>query len=239
MKRYFKFENASMEVFAMEQQILTIEKVEKVTHNVLRLTLNHPKEISFIPGQAASLAVDKNGWREKENPFTFTSLPHEDYLEFTIKIYPDHEGVTNELSKLDVGDNLILKDIFGAIHYKDKGTFIAGGAGVTPFISILRDLSRKGELSNNRLIFSNKKREDIINQEEFESMLGDDFRNILSQEKMESYAYGHIDTQYLKDNITSIKDYFYICGPEPMMDAVEDSLMKLGVSADQIVKEKF
>lgn len=160
-------------------------------------------------------------------------------MEFTIKIYPKHEGVTNELSKLKVGDNIILKNVFGAIKFKGKGTFIAGGAGVTPFISILRDLNQKEKLSGNRLIFANSEEKDIINQKEFESILGDDFLNILSREEVKPYAHGHIDTEYLRDNITSLDDYFYICGPEPMMDSVEDSLIKLGIKENQIVKEVF
>lgn len=223
----------------MKHQILTIDKIEKVTHNVLRFTLLNMNEISFVPGQAAEIAVDKDGWREKGNPFTFTSLPYEDYLEFTIKIYPEHQGVTNELSKLEVGDHLILKSIFGAIHFKGKGTFIAGGAGVTPFISILRDLNQKGELSGNRLIFANNEKQDIINKQEFETMLGDDFRNILSNEEVEPYAHGYINAEYLKHNITSADDYFYLCGPKPMMSAVEASLKELGINENQIVKEAF
>lgn len=223
----------------MEEQVLKIKEIGKVTHNVLRFTLEDSDKISFVPGQAAELAADKEGWREDGHPFTFTSLPDEDHLEFTIKIYPDHEGLTNELSKLQVGDNLILKDIFGAIKFKEKGTFIAGGAGVTPFISILRDLHRKNQLAGNRLIFANSKKEDIINKEEFESMLGKDFLNILSKEEVKPYAHGRIDTNYLRNNITSKDDYFYICGPEKMMDAVEDSLKELGVKEDKIVKEKF
>ncbi len=223
----------------MEKQVLTIKKIEKVTHNVLRFTLNDSDEINFVPGQAAEVAVDKDGWRGERNPFTFTSLPSQDHLEFTIKIYPDHEGVTNELSKLEVGDKFILKSTFGAINYKGKGTFIAGGAGVTPFISILRDLNQKKELSGNRLIFANSKEKDIINKEEFESILGEDFLNILSREEVNPHAHGRIDTEYLKNNITSLDDYFYICGPEAMMDAVEDSLKELGIKEDQIVKEVF
>jgi len=221
----------------MKEAIVNIKKIEKATHNVLRFTLDKPDKVDYIPGQAAEIAVDKDGWRDEAHPFTFTSLPSEDYLEFTIKIYPDHEGVTNELSKLDVGDSLIIKSIFGAINYEGKGTFIAGGAGVTPFISILRNLDKKGELSGNRLIFANSKEKDIINREEFESMLEDDFLNILSQEDVESCAHGRIDTDYLKKNITSTDDYFYVCGPEAMMDAVIDSLRKLDIKEDKIIKE--
>ena len=223
----------------MKPQLLTIEKIEPVTHNVLRFTLAKSEEVHFVPGQAAGVAVDKDGWREKENPFTFTSLPDQDYFEFTIKIYPEHEGVTNELSKLKVGDHFIIKEVFGTIKFKGKGTFIAGGAGVTPFISILRDLKHKGELSGNRLILANSKKDDIINKDEFEQILGDDFLNILSKEEVKPYAFGRINTDYLKEHMTSPDSYFYICGPEPMMDAVEESLKKLGVNESQIVKEKF
>jgi ferredoxin-NADP reductase len=54
---------------------------------------------------------------------------------------------------LHAGDELILHDIWGAIHYKGEGTFIAGGAGVTPFIAIFRQLQKDGKIGNNKLIF--------------------------------------------------------------------------------------
>lgn len=50
---------------------------------------------------------------------------------------------------------------------------------------------------------------------------------------------GYIDSEYLRESVTSFDGYFYICGPQPMMDAVEDSLKKIGIKDDQIVKEVF
>lgn len=223
----------------MENQSLEIQAIEKVTHNVLRFTLEDSDEIDFHSGQASEVAIDKDGWRDKGRPFTFTSLPEENQLEFTIKIYPDHEGVTNELSKLQPGDHLILKDVFGAIQYKGPGTFIAGGGGVTPFISIIRNLAESKKLEGNRLIFANDKEKDIINHEEFKSLLGVNFLNVLAKEDKEAYAHGFVDKDYLKEALDSFDEYFYICGPPPMMDAVEESLKKLGVSEDKMVKEKF
>ena len=61
--------------------------------------------------------------------------------------------VTNELGKLVVGDELILHSVFGAINYFGEGLFIAGGAGVTPFIAIFRQLKRQDILGNNTLLF--------------------------------------------------------------------------------------
>ena len=134
---------------------------------------------------------------------------------------------------------MILHDVFGAIAYKKEGVFIAGGAGVTPFISIFRFLRSKNEIGGNKLIFANKRKVDIILKQEFESLLGKNFINILSDEKANGYGYGYIDEQFLKANITSLNKTIYLCGPEPMMEAVEKHLSNLGVEEKSIVKEEF
>jgi ferredoxin-NADP reductase len=87
-----------------------------------------------------------------KRPFTFTSLNDNDYLEFIIKIYDSNDGVTRELGKLKQGDELLIHDVWGAIEYKGEGVFIAGGAGVTPFIAILRQLQAENKIANNKLI---------------------------------------------------------------------------------------
>lgn len=167
----------------MESHILKVKSVAPVTRNVLRIKTEKPADYSFKSGQATKVGINKPGWEDKKRPFTFTNLPEENHLEFTIKTYPAHEGVTNEIQKLKAGDELIVAAPWGAIHYYGEGLFIAGGAGVTPFISIFRNLHAQGKLGANKLIFANDKEEDIINKEEFENMLGDNFINILSKEE--------------------------------------------------------
>lgn len=115
-----------------------IKAAEYVTHNVRRFDVDKPSGFTFEPGQATEVSIDKDGWRDEKRSFTFTALPEWDDLQFTIKIYPDHHGVTEQLGKLEVGDALILDEPWGTIQYKGPGTFIAGGAGITPFIAILR-----------------------------------------------------------------------------------------------------
>jgi len=122
----------------------------------------------------------------------------DDYLEFYIKTYPDRKGVTNELLKLKKGDELILHDVWGVIQYKKEGVFIAGGAGVTPFIAILRQLHSKNEMGENKLIFANKTKKDIFLKEEFTEMLGDNFINILSDEETDEYAHGFVTKDFLE-----------------------------------------
>lgn len=103
-------------------------------------------------------------------------------LNFTIKTYPSRNGVTNQLLSLDKGGELILHGVFGDISYQGEGMFIAGGAGVTPFIAILKYLARKKAVGNNKLIFANKTRADIILKNEFQMLLGANFIYTLSRE---------------------------------------------------------
>jgi ferredoxin-NADP reductase len=223
----------------MQEHQVKIKAITNATHDVLQIVTEKPRQYTFTPGQATEIAINKNGWKAKKRPFTFTCLPDNDYLEFTIKTYPSHKGVTNELLHLKINDELILHDIFGAIAYKGEGVFIAGGAGVTPFISIFRYLQSKKEIGNNKLIFANKTKADIILEEEFKKLLGNNFINILSDEKAHGYANGQITEAFIKAHCGGLNKIFYICGPPPMMEAIEKQLANLRVHERSIVKESF
>jgi ferredoxin-NADP reductase len=221
----------------MEEHNVKIRSVRTVTHDVLRFTLDKPAGYNFVPGQATEVAINKNEWKDERRPFTFTCLPSDDHLEFTIKTYPSRNGVTNALRQLKPGDELLLHDVWGAISYKGEGVFIAGGAGVTPFIAIFRDLNSKKQIGSNVLIFANKTRADIIDESDFRKMLGGAFINILAEEKVEGYAHGMINEDFLKKNVKNFTQQFYVCGPPPMMDAVLGQLRKLGVGDNAITVE--
>ena len=228
------------------EHTVKIKSIEHVTHDVLRIVTEKPPSFSFKAGQAADIAINKINWQTEKRPFTFTSLPSYNYLEFTIKTYPSRKGVTNELLQLKKHDELIVADVFGEIAYKGKGIFIAGGAGVTPFISIFRDLHAKNEIGDNKLLFANKTRADIILEQEFRNVLGKNFINILSDEKVEGYLHGFITEDLLNSHLTTdasvqagIGRNVYVCGPPPMMEAIEKQLANLKVDEKLIIKEGF
>ncbi len=221
----------------MRKYIVKIETIDKVTHDVMKIVTEKPDGYKFTPGQATEIAINKKGWLEEKRPFSFTCLPNNDYLEFTIKTYPEHKGVTNELMKLKKKDELILHEVFGAISYTKEGVFIAGGAGITPFISIFRHLQKQNKIGNNVLLFANKTQADIVLEQEFNKMLGDAFINIVSDERADGYHHGMISEEFLKTNIKNFKQQFYVCGPPPMMEAVLKQLANLGVDENLITKE--
>jgi len=222
----------------MEEHIVRIESITPVTHNVKQFRLTKPQGYKFEPGQATEISINKNEWKEKRNPFTFTSLNSWPYLEFTIKIYPERNGVTNELGKLNPGDELILHDVWGAIAYKGEGYFIAGGAGITPFIAILRQLNNDSLIKSNQLFFSNRTSDDIILHKELDAMLGANAHYVITNEETTTFEKGHINRDYLISHVTDFTKPFYVCGPDKMISDLSQVLNELGASADQVVFEK-
>ena len=222
----------------MKESIARILRLDQVTHDVIRFTVEKPVGYAFTAGLATEVSVNKPKLKIKKRPFTFTNLNDNNYIEFTIKIYAEHKGVTLALSLLKPGDELILRDVWGAIHYQGPGTFIAGGAGITPFIAIFRQLNKEGRVAGNKLIFSNKTVKDIILKDEFTKLLGEDITNTLTKEKKRGYHSGRISQAFLKKKIIDFNQHFYVCGPESFVRDVSKHLVNLGAKPDSLVIEK-
>jgi len=220
------------------EHIIKIKSIENVTHDVKRFVCEKPADYNFQAGQATEVAINEKGWATEKRPFTFTSLNESPDLEFTIKIYNDHAGVTNKLGTLKAGDELLVDDVWGAIEYKGPGYFIAGGAGITPFIAILRQLSKENELAHNKLFFSNKTEQDIILRPELTAMLGANAIYAITDEPTNHYHHGYIDEAFLKNYVEDFHQHFYLCGPPRMLEALQEILAKLGACPDAVVFEK-
>jgi len=219
------------------ENIVAILSITPVTHDVKCFRLQKPEGYNFEPGHATDVSINKPELKNETRPFTFTALQDAPYLEFTIKRYPDRHGITDKLHQLRVGDELIIRDTWGTIDYKGPGYFIAGGAGVTPFIAILRSLHRQNKIAGNTLFFSNKTAADIIYEEELKSMLGENALFILSKENRAGYLNGHIDGQFLKQHILDLKKHCYVCGPDQMVADLVKNLKDLGADTETVVFE--
>ena len=220
------------------EQVVKIISAKYVTHNVRQFRLEKPQGYTFVPGQATELSINLEQWKDEKRPFTFTCLNSDDYLEFTIKTYTNHDGVTNQLSKLNVGDEVIIRDVWGAIEYKGEGYFIAGGAGITPFLAILRQLNNDGAIGGNKLFFSNKTDKDIILGDELKSILGENAVFTVTGQKDSQYDKRHIDADFLKAEIKDFKKHFYVCGPDVMVEEISGLLAELGADMESVVFER-
>jgi len=223
-----------------ERYTFTLKDTSPVTHDTYRLVFDRPEGFDWTPGQCTHWALDKEGWRDEDRPFTMTSQPEEpDRVEFVIKCYPDHEGgVTRQIPQMSPGDRVIGDAPAGAITDRGgPGVFIAGGAGITPFIPILRRRAKDGKMQDCTLIYSNRTEADIILREEWERTEGLETVFTVTDQPDAGVHTRMIDADLLAEHMGDPGRDFYICGPKAMVNDVREALKAAGVAADNIVTE--
>lgn len=206
-----------------------------IAHNVKRFLVEKPEGFVYRPGQSAHISLNLPGWEDQIRKFTFTSLNAWPYLEFIIKIYENHHGVTEQLSKLNAGAEILLHDIFGTIEYKGSGIFLAGGTGITPFLAIFRALYFSGNLKKIGLIYSNRTQEDLILHDELVKMLGPAYMNVFTREGVIGFKERRIDKKFLIENISYFGGLFYVCGSLDFTEEITKDLISLGAKTDSVV----
>lgn len=218
----------------MEESIKLLKK-EPVTNRAWKFVFEKPEDFDFTPGQSTEITINKKGFENEWRPFSLTSTPENSNIEFIIKIYPEHNGMTKELEEIQEGDVLKMKGLFGNLTFKGEGVFFAAGSGITPFISILRDLKNEN-IGGNTLIYSNKKQEDIILEKELKELVS---RTIftLTEEEKENYEHGRVDENLIDKYIKDFNQKFYICGPPRFVRSVRKILESKGVKRDSIIYE--
>jgi ferredoxin-NADP reductase len=216
----------------MNHQVQIIS-IQKLNHDVLQFHLERPKGYQFVAGQAIELLLTEP---EKKGPapFTFTGLNTSPYLELTIKIYEEHKGLTATLSKLKAGDKVMITDPWDSFKNNGPGVFIAGGAGITPFIALLRQMRIEGNIGNSWLFFSNKTSQDIFLHAELKEILGDHYVDVITRNEQGANQQ-HIDETFLRKHIKNLQQPFYVCGPPAFTESIQDALKKIGAT-EQMVK---
>ena len=151
----------------MEEEFVSkILKIGFVANDVKSFVIEKPEGYVFNSGQATNLSINTLRFRDEKRPFTFTSTNNDLVIEFIVKKY---NGLTKNLHELNPGDEVIIREPFGTINYFGPGIFIAGGTGITPFLSIFRSLGEE-IVKSNKLFFFNKTHKDIICEGELREM---------------------------------------------------------------------
>ncbi len=217
----------------------TVLMTEFVTHDVKRFILTRPEGFDFQPGQGTKFVINEPAWQNEEgHPFTPTCLQGDRVLEFMIKKYPAEKSFTERLHSLEPGAQVFLSEAFGTITYKGEGTFIAAGAGITPFIAISRMLSREGKLDRNALMFSNKTPADVICEPELRHYFGSRCMSTYTRQSGQGHDSRHIDEGYLREAVNKLDQYFYICGPDAFVGGTIKALTNIGVKRESLVFEE-
>jgi 3-phenylpropionate/trans-cinnamate dioxygenase ferredoxin reductase subunit len=230
--------------FLLKRSLYKVISVKKETTDVRSIFLEpvNGKIFDYKPGQFAYTIVNSPGLPKEEHHFTISSSPEDANLAFTIKESGDY---TSLLGKIREGDLVRIEGPFGVftnLGIKPPYLFIAGGIGITPFMSMLRYARKKGNLGYYILIYSVKTQKELVFKNELEEMRKEGLKlyPVLSQEKVKYYYYGRIDINLLKRFIKGKKNAsIYLVGPGEMMKSVKKDLTKLGIKKGKIFTERF
>jgi len=205
---------------------------KSLNHDVVQFQLERPSGYQFVAGQAIELEL-RAPVRRGPAPFTFTGLNTSPNLELTIKIYRDHDGLTAALERLHVGDSVSITDPWDSFTDKGPGVFIAGGAGITPFVALLRQMQVDGTVGGSTLLFANKSSKDAFLRDELKGILGNRYVDVLAFDD-NGRSNQLIDEAFLKIQIQNLQQPINVCGPPGFMDAVQGALKKIGASEQAV-----
>jgi len=204
----------------------------------------------FRAGQYIGLVVDVNGVRTSR-AFSLASSPNQlSYYELVVKLKENGFVSPFLIENLKVGDVLESTEPLGNLYYNPifhgkNLVFIAGGSGITPFISMLRDISEKNLPLNIWLIFGCLTEKDILFKAEL-----DDFKRRRSNIKLKYILSepnsdwkgecGFISRDKILNEIGTVANkYFYVVGNLAMYEFVREELNALGITRHRVYYEAF
>jgi predicted ferric reductase len=196
------------------------------------------REIKFTPGQFAFVKLFSNEISKEPHPFSFSSA-NGSPLKIAIKELGDY---TNKIGKIREGDLAVFEGPFGAFSFRNyqnkKQIWIAGGVGITPFLSMLRDLTDKDSDYIIDIYYSVKDESCLAFKSEIE-LIAKNNKN-LNVIFWVTNKEGFINGDYITEKIPDLKDRdILICGPGIMMSALKDQLFNKGLAKNQIHAEEF
>ncbi len=216
--------------------------------------LEHQSTFAFSQGQSVALRHTINGEELRRN-YSICAAPYEGLLKIAVKKVEGGLFSTFANDELQVGDILDVMPpvgkFFTALKAEQRKNYlaIAAGSGITPIISIIKQTLHSEPDSSFTLIFGNKNRSSIIFFEELQALknkfLGRfNLLHTLTKEKTDAAVhYGRIDQEKFKQlkQLFSFSQFHeaFICGPEEIIVATKDFLMKEGLSASHIHYELF
>lgn len=228
----------------------TVASVDKVALKTWAIVIEPSAgdAMAFEAGQFAWFTLGRTPFAIREHPFSMSSCPADrPRIGFTIKEVGDF---TREIGRIPVGTTAYLDGPHGNLTLTgregDGIAFIAGGVGVAPVMSILRQLRVDRDSRPMTLIYGNRCAEQILYQAELEAMKEDlalSVHHVLSEPPQGwTGPVGELDAGVLRDLLNMERRgrwLYFVCGPAPMIDSVEESLGDLGIPMRQIVSEKF
>ncbi len=224
---------------------------EMVAKNTLAVRLAKPAGFTFEPGQAIRLTIptDATAGAAEARILSIASAPHE--ADLTVITRLRDSAFKQALKALQEGTNLQFTGPLGSFTWDEDqdrpSVFLAGGIGITPFLSMIRDADHTGRLTNTTLFYSNRGPADaaMLNELQEISAANPGFRLVATMSDIKDGSdwegeIGRIDAEMLRRHLPDLNGpVFYCVGPGAFVSGMRDVLENAGVAKENIRFEQF
>lgn len=217
-----------------------IVELHKINKDVIELVLKPLAfQIPYTPGQYAYVSIRSAGVDPEFHPFSFSTAPNGPYLRFVIKALGDD---TLAMKHAKIGSKVLIEGAYGRFSFKRSKNkhqvWIAGGVGITPFLSMARSLSKNHPYKIHLFYAANSLDETVSLNEliDIRKLVPD----ILDLNIVNKEVSGFVTTELLRAELKDLKKYdYFICGPPQMTKQVRLDLKTSGIHSSQIYCEDF
>lgn len=230
-----------------------LRRREDIANGTMAFHFDKPAGFAFKPGQAIDLVLADPavaGTESARHAFSLVSAPHEEVLVVATRMRGS--AYKEALARLPIGGMAAIEGPFGSLALHNKAeraaVFIAGGIGITPFMSMLRHAAHARLPQRLVLLYSNRRPEDSAYLAELQRLEGDHpaFRLVATMTDMAASGQpwmgetGLVDAALLKRATEGLPDpVYYVVGPPAMVGAMRSTLEAAGVDSDDIRSEEF
>ncbi|GLO50999.1 benzoate 1,2-dioxygenase electron transfer component BenC [Pseudomonas asiatica] len=223
----------------------SISRLEQLSESTIALSIKGESltRLSFLPGQYVNLSVPGT---EHSRAYSFSTLQKEGEVSFLIRNVPGGLMSSFLTGKAQVGDTMSLAGPLGSFYLRPIERpllLLAGGTGLAPFTAMLERIAEQGSDHPLHLIYGVTNDFDLVELDRLQA-LADLIPNFTfsacvanpeSQHPKKGYVTQHIERGHLNDGDVDV----YLCGPPPMVEAVNHYIREQGFTPANFYYEKF
>lgn len=229
----------------------TLLRVEQMASDCYEYIFKPDRKLAFQPGQYLDWTLDVRNPDDRGNrrPFTIASAPADREVRLGVKFYPLSSAFKRALAAMRPGDVIYGSQPAGSFTLpkdpSEKLAFLAGGIGITPFRSMVRDLIRRQDMRSIILLYGANRSDEIAYSYLFEMAereLGMRTLYVIAQDQAPApnCHRGFIDEALIQREIPDFRDrIFYVSGPRAMVTRFRHVLRELGVARSRIKVDFF
>jgi len=240
--------------YEVKKLIGKVTRHQQLTHDTVEIQVSLPEPLSYESGQYAQLSIP--GVIEQSRAYSFAAAASDAHknqtVSFFIRAVPGGE-MSNHMQQASViGSTIEIEGPYGDFYLRDADEpmlCVAGGSGLAPLKSLLEEAIKNNVSRPVTFLFGARTQEDLYCIEEVAQIAKDwanefQFIPVLSNEPIDSDWNGlrGFVTEAIEKHLSinsSGNEKVYMCGPPPMIDAVEDTLQTFSIRPTQIYYDKF